>query len=56
MTNQQWRYLFGAVAVLCAFLLVQPQVQAIPVLAIVIGAINVVVAFLKAPPDAEVGE
>jgi hypothetical protein len=55
MTNRSWRIALGAVAALCSFLLVQPDVQAIPVLAIVIGGVNVVAAFLKAPDDAPAG-
>lgn len=51
MTNQQWRILFGSVAVLCSFLLVQPLVQEQPLLLLVIGAVNAVVAFLRAPQD-----
>lgn len=51
MTERTWRILFGAVAAACSFLLVQPDVVAIPVLAIVLGTINVVVAFLRAPAD-----
>lgn len=53
MSSRQWRIVFGAVATLCTFLLVQPEVTAIPVLAIIIGAVNVTVAYLKAPPDPE---
>ena len=56
MSNQQWRILFGATAAACSFLLVQPDVQAIPILAIVLGTINVVVAFLRAPDEASEGE
>ena len=51
MTNQRWRVVFGAIAALCSFLLVQPQVQDMAWVAIVIGAVNVVVAFLRAPDD-----
>jgi uncharacterized membrane protein YccC len=51
MSNRSWRIALGAVAALCSFLLVQPQVQEISLLAIAIGAVNVVVAFLKAPED-----
>lgn len=53
MSNRQWRILFGATTALCAFLLLQPQVQEIPLLAITIGAINVVAGYIKAPPDPE---
>ncbi len=53
MTNRQWRVVFGTVAAVCTFLLLQPQVQDIPILAIVLGAVNVAVAYLKAPPDIE---
>lgn len=53
MTSRQWRVAFGAVATLCTFLLIQPQVQAYPLAMLVIGAVNVVVAYIKAPPDPE---
>jgi uncharacterized membrane protein HdeD (DUF308 family) len=53
MSSRQWRVIFGATAAVCTFLLLQPPVQAIPVLAIVIGAVNVAVAYIKAPPDLE---
>lgn len=51
MTNQRWRLLFGAVSALCSFLLVQAEIQAIPAAMITIGAVNVVVAFLRAPDE-----
>ena len=51
MSARQWRVLFGAVAAGCSFLLLQPQVQDIPALAIALGLVNIVVAYLKAPPD-----
>ena len=51
MTERTWRIVFGAVAALCSFLLVQPQIQDMAWLAIVIGAVNVVVAFLRAPDE-----
>lgn len=51
MTGRQWRIAFGAIAAACSFLLVQPDVQAIPALAIVLGTVNVVVAFLRAPDE-----
>jgi uncharacterized membrane protein HdeD (DUF308 family) len=51
MSNRQWRILFGAITAVCAFLLLQPEVQAIPVLAIVIACINIVAGYIKAPPD-----
>lgn len=51
MSERSWRILFGAVAAACSFLLVQPEVTAIPVLAIVLGTVNVVVAFLRAPDE-----
>lgn len=49
MSNQQWRLLFGAIGALCAFLLVQPIVQEQPLALLVIGGVNVVVAFIRAP-------
>ncbi len=51
MTNQRWRIVFGAIAAGCSFLLVQPEVTAIPVAAIGLGLVNVVVAFLRAPDE-----
>lgn len=51
MTGRQWRIVFGAIAAGCTFLLLQPQVQDIPVLAIGLGLANIVVAYIKAPPD-----
>lgn len=51
MTGRQWRVAFGAVAAVCSFLLVQPQVQDIVPLAIFLGALNVLVAFLRAPDE-----
>jgi hypothetical protein len=51
MTSRQWRVIFGAVAAGCSFLLLQPQVQDVPALAITLGLVNIVVAYLKAPPD-----
>jgi hypothetical protein len=45
--------LYGATAALCSFLLLQPQIQELVPLAIVIGAVNVVVAYIKSPPDIE---
>lgn len=51
MTNQSWRLLFGAIGALCAFLLVQPIVQEQPLALLIIGSINVVVAFIRAPQD-----
>lgn len=56
MSNRQWRVLFGAVTAVCAFLLLQPQVQEQPLLAIVIACINIVAGYIKAPPDADLGE
>ena len=53
MSNRQWRIVFGATTAVCAFLLLQPQVQAIPLLAIVIACINIVAGYIKAPPDPE---
>ena len=55
MTNRQWRIAFGAIAAACSFLLLQPDVQAIPLLAIALGTANAVVAFLKAPDEATDG-
>lgn len=54
MTENRWRALFAVTAAVCSFLLVQPEVTAIPVLAIALGAVNVAVAALRAPEgDAE---
>jgi uncharacterized membrane protein HdeD (DUF308 family) len=53
ISNRQWRVAYGAIAALCSFLLLQPQVQELVPLAIVIGAVNVVVAYIKSPPDIE---
>ena len=53
MTSRQWRVAFGAIAAGCSFLLLQPQVQDIVPLAIALGLTNIVVAYLKAPPDFE---
>ena len=53
MTNRQWRVLYGAVAAGCSFLLLQPQVQDIVPLAILLGLVNIVVAYIKSPPDIE---
>ena len=51
LTSRQWRTIFGAVVAGCTFLLLQPQVQAVPVLCIALGLVNIVVAYIKAPPD-----
>jgi hypothetical protein len=53
VNERNWRIAFGATAALCSFLLLQPQVQAQVWLAIGLGAVNVVVAFLRAPDDTE---
>ena len=53
MTGRQWRIAFGAIAAACSFLLLQPQVQEIVPLAIALGLVNIVVAYLKAPPDVD---
>ncbi len=53
MTNRQWRVLYGAVAAGCSFLLLQPQIQEIVPLAIALGLVNIVVAYIKSPPDIE---
>lgn len=53
MTSQQWRLLFGAINAGCAFLLVQPQVQAVPLVAIILGTIVAVLGYVRAPENAE---
>jgi hypothetical protein len=53
ITNRQWRVLYGAIAAGCSFLLLQPSVQAIVPLAIGLGLVNIVVAYIKSPPDIE---
>jgi hypothetical protein len=52
MTENRWRAAFAVAAAMCSFLLVQPEVTAIPVLAIVLGCVNVGLAAIKAPADA----
>jgi hypothetical protein len=52
MTNQRWRLVLGAGAALCSFLLVQQAIQDYQWAMVVIGGVNVVLAFLKAPEDA----
>jgi hypothetical protein len=51
MTNTRWRAILAGLAGVCAFLLLQPQVQAIPVLAIAIGAANIFIAAVNVPDD-----
>lgn len=53
MTSTRWRTLFAVTAAVCSFLLVQPEVTAIPILAIALGAANVAVAAIRAPEDGE---
>jgi hypothetical protein len=51
MSNRQWRIVFGTVNAVCAFLLVQPQVQAVPLLAIVLGATVAGLGYIQAPEE-----
>lgn len=49
MSNGLIRTIVAVIVAVCSFLLIQPEVVAIPVLAIVLGAINVGVAVIKVP-------
>ena len=44
----------GTTNALAAYLLIQPPVQEIPLLTIALGAIVVVIGYLRAPEDKEV--
>ncbi len=52
LTNRQWRIAFGAINAACAFLLIQPEIKDVPVIAIVLGTVVAVLGFLRAPEDA----
>ena len=53
MNNHTWRVIYGAIATACAFLLIQSDVQLDPLVKMLVGLVSVVVAYIKAPPDAE---
>lgn len=54
MTSRQWRVVFGAVALgISTTLAAAPTlgIEIPPILALILVVANVVVAYLKAPPD-----
>jgi hypothetical protein len=52
LSNVQWRTVFGAAAAIVAYLLIQTDVPLDPVVKVVLGALSVALAFIKAPADA----
>lgn len=44
MTETNWKILFGVSTAIVTFLLIQPQVQAYPIVLLILGAINVALA------------
>jgi hypothetical protein len=55
MTNGRWRTLFGVLAAVVAYLLIQTDVPLEPWAKVVLGALSVALAVIKAPdpePDA----
>lgn len=52
MTNQQWRLLFGAIALGCTVAAAQPPIQEYPWALAILVVVAAVAGFLKAPPDA----
>jgi hypothetical protein len=55
LSNVQWRTLFAVVAAVCSFLLasdLHPQVILPPVVQLVLGAVLVALAAIRAPEDA----
>lgn len=51
MTNTRWRSLFGVAAAVVAYLLIQTDVPLDPIAKVVLGALSVALAVIKAPED-----
>lgn len=51
MSNQRWRTAFAVAAGVVAYLLIQAEVPLEPVAKLILGALSVALAFVKAPPD-----
>jgi hypothetical protein len=53
VTTNQWRTLFGVIAAVCSFMLIQTDVALDPLVKLVIGAVSVGVAVIQAPQNPE---